>query len=89
MLGIIDRIKSYLNLTSIQAKLSWAFGVSAIIALIFVTAAFSLLEYCNRKQQAIEGLSTLATLFLVFSFLSIFIYLTQNQITQLPINRGY
>ncbi|CAG7855772.1 two-component system, NarL family, sensor histidine kinase BarA [biofilm metagenome] len=59
---VIDRIKSYLSHTSIQSKLSWAFGATAVIALVFVTIAFSLLEYSNRRQQAIEGLSTLANI---------------------------
>lgn len=39
----------------------WAFGASAIIALLCVTSAFSYLEYRNRRQQAIDDLSALAS----------------------------
>jgi len=57
----IERIKSYFSHASIQAKLMWVFGASAIIALLCVTSAFSYLEYRNRRQQVIDDLSALAS----------------------------
>lgn len=56
----LTRIKSYFSHASIQAKLTWAIGVSAILALLFVASALSFREYINRKQQTEQDLTAIA-----------------------------
>lgn len=58
----LTRIKTYFSHASIQTKLTWAIGASAIFTLLIVISALSLLEYTNRKQQTAQDLSALAAI---------------------------
>jgi two-component system, sensor histidine kinase len=57
-----SRIKEYFSQASIQTKLTWAIGASAIFALLFVASALSIREYVNMRHQTEQDLSSVASL---------------------------
>jgi two-component system, sensor histidine kinase len=58
----LNWIKNYFYHASIQTKLTWAIGTSAILALLFVASALSVREYINRKHQTEQDLSSIGGL---------------------------
>jgi sensor histidine kinase regulating citrate/malate metabolism len=56
----LTRIKTYFRHASIQTKLTFAIGSSAILALLIVASILFFREYINRSQQTEQDLSAIA-----------------------------